>query len=366
VLDAPGVVSLLVKRGLLDSSEILEGELRLVDASRRNRNFHVLRKRRPSYLVKQGLGRERRQTVEHEAAIYDYLRAIDGEEMGTISPHVSAYLPAQAVLVVESVEGAESLESLHVRRPRFPIAHARRLAHALHTLHRATATEQARQLYEERFPALPIFVPLSGRPHARHIEALSNGVAQAIRMIQNTAHFAELLDAASRSWTPTCLVHGDLRFDNCLITTRGEAIRKGRVTLVDWELATWGDPCWDAGAVLGAYLASWLLACPVSGEAPLEPVMALGRHRLPDVQRAAGAFWTAYAAGMAGSLDAANVSLDRAMRFAAVHLLQTMVEDLQESTELTSHAVCLAQLAFNLLARPAEAADHFLSLPVTA
>lgn len=69
-------------------------------------------------------------------------------------------------------------------------------------------------------------------------------------------HVARLLDALDPStlgrpladgaalWRASGVVHGDLRFDNCLIDPRG------RTTFVDWECGGFGDPLWDVATIL--------------------------------------------------------------------------------------------------------------------
>jgi hypothetical protein len=367
VLDAQAVLTLLVERGLLERAEILDGEVRIVDASRRNRNLHVLRRRQPSYVFKQGLGIERRETVAHEAAIYDYFHAIETEPLAAVLARVAAYLPNECVLLLEFVNGAVSLERARARHGRYSTVHARRLADALSIIHCATATTVARRAYEQRFPAGAGWRwPPPHRLDVHMLHAISNGATLAIRMIQSSKRLCDLLDAIGTGSERTCLIHGDLRLDNCLVSTAPQSTIRGRVTIVDWELAGWGDPCIDAGAVLASYLRSWLLSNPINGETPLDAVIEMGHNRLADMQRAAGAFWSTYHARMR-LLDATSlVSLRRSMQLAALRLLQFMFEELQASTELTAQAVCLSQLAFNLLERPEAAAEHFLALPVAA
>jgi hypothetical protein len=60
-----------------------------------------------------------------------------------------------------------------------------------------------------------------------------------------------------------------------------------------------------------------------------------------------------------------DIPLRRAMQFAAAHMIETMIEELQPSAVLTGRAVSLAQLAHNVLADPDAAADHFLVSEVT-
>ncbi|OYW22347.1 MAG: hypothetical protein B7Z43_07415 [Sphingomonas sp. 12-62-6] len=44
----------------------------------------------------------------------------------------------------------------------------------------------------------------------------------------------------------TCLVHNDLKFDNC--------VQQDRVRLIDWEIAGSGDPAWDVAGIVQDHL----------------------------------------------------------------------------------------------------------------
>jgi hypothetical protein len=263
---------------------------------------------------------------------------------------------------LELVERGESLDSYHFRHRHFSVAQGRRLAEALVAVHRATSTPPAQASAATQFEAdLPWVLCGLHRPDVSLFGELSNGGMLAIQMIQTVEGFTELLDAAAEEWAPSCLVHGDLRFDNCVVAPGWRPAAEPAIKLVDWELASFGDPCWDLGAVLASYLCSWLLSCPISGETAPEAVIHLGRYRLADMRRAAGAFWTTYSSGME-PMHAA--SLERTMRFAATKVLQCMLEELQPSVALTGRAVCLAQLAFNILSNPNDAAAQFLATPI--
>src|SRR5579862_108004 len=126
MLEVSALVQRLVERRLLEASEILEGEVRILDASRRNRNLHLLRQRGPSYMIKHGLGAERRRTVAGEAEVYDRLAPARGA-LAALLPRVHAYLPDESLLVTELVAGGQSLERRHVQSRRFSHARARML-----------------------------------------------------------------------------------------------------------------------------------------------------------------------------------------------------------------------------------------------
>jgi aminoglycoside phosphotransferase (APT) family kinase protein len=114
---------------------------------------------------------------------------------------------------------------------------------------------------------------------------------------------------ARRTWRPTALVHGDLRWTNLVRDGRPAA---PAIRLVDWELACVGDPAWDVGSVIADIVATTLLWCPTAQR--LDPV-APATHFLRAYRASAmtdDASWPAF--------------VIRSVRLAGVRLVQTMVE----------------------------------------
>ncbi|MFQ6114058.1 MAG: hypothetical protein ACE5NG_08195 [bacterium] len=74
------IVPYLLRRALINPDSIVFGDLIVVDASRRNRNFKVMSERGPCYLLKQGVGQEGIATVAHEASVYKLLQSYVGNE----------------------------------------------------------------------------------------------------------------------------------------------------------------------------------------------------------------------------------------------------------------------------------------------
>lgn len=60
------------------------------------------------------------------------------------------------------------------------------------------------------------------------------------------------LTRARSLWQATCLVHGDVKWDNCLVdlTATPPVVR-----LIDWELSGLGDPAWDLAAAMASSIA---------------------------------------------------------------------------------------------------------------
>jgi aminoglycoside phosphotransferase (APT) family kinase protein len=131
---------------------------------------------------------------------------------------------------------------------------------------------------------------------------------------------APVLQRAARSWAPSCLVHGDVKWDNCLVH---RDTTPPTVQLVDWELAGWGDPAWDLAAALaqGSALALDEPAAADEGHAALVSGYASVAGR--GVPARAARFWPGRVVHLAlecaevGADDAAGQLLEAARELAA-------------------------------------------------
>jgi thiamine kinase-like enzyme len=155
-----------------------------------------------------------------------------------------------------------------------------------------------------------------------------------------------------------------MRWDNCVVFGRLGSRRKTRLKIVDWELASVGDPCWDVGSVFNDYLSCWLLSIPITGEAPPDRFFELARYPLERMQPAIHAFWQAYIRQM--KLDSATPAqwLVRTVKYVGARLVQTAFEQMRMSMQLTGNIVCFLQLSLNIMQRPQEAIVHLLGIPL--
>jgi len=356
VLAQEHVARWLLDRGFLTPEALLDGDLAVRDASSRNRNFRVETRDGPCYLLKQGTTIETTATVAHEGHVYQRLESA-GEPLSSCIPKLYGYDPRDGVLVLELVRGAEDLRGVHLRAGRFSVGPAALLGAGLGTLHRHTRAD--------RFALAPLAAPGGlwlHRPDARVFRDASAASLGLIRVVQNAAGFPEALDRVREGWSQECLIHGDIKWDNCLVShdkDGGEELR-----LVDWETAAPGDPSWDIGSALGQYLSFWLFSIPVTGGLPPERFPELAGYPLDTMKPALAACWIAYADARRLTTAEVGAQLLRAVEHAGVRLLQTAFESAQMMQQLTSATILHLQLALNVLQRPEQAATELLGLPL--
>jgi Ser/Thr protein kinase RdoA (MazF antagonist) len=350
MLEQSEIAHYLLSLGLVKPSAVVEEDLTVVDASRRNCVFVVTTRAGPTYVVKQASPRSA-LTLEHEAAVLRVLAATP--ELAEQVPVVVHHEPEAARLVLRSAPGAVDWSQLH-RSGRFSRAPARRLGLALAALH-AIPGDTVEDLPPGIDRSWGISLP---EPSHEFVLDLSAGAQDLLARLQASAslcdHLAKLADAMPGSE----LVHGDLRWDNCLAVAAPASHRRTRLLLVDWEFAGCGAPAFDVGTVLAEYLRVWVGSIPIVEPGDPSRLASQARHPLTRMQPAMAAFWSAYRLASPRSPSTTCI-----IEQAAVRLLQTAVERAAGLTAASAHVVTLVQLADNMLRQPEDAARSLLGLP---
>jgi 5-methylthioribose kinase len=362
LVDQHEVIPYLVERKLVSEKSIIDGVLSVQDLSRRNRNFRVICENGASYLLKQGVTREGRASVAREARVLRLTQSIFQD--ARLSEHVPAlrhYDSSTGVLVLDLFNGATDLRQHYARTGRFGVEIAGKLGAMIARLHeRASNTTLREELRRLTLP--PPWILSQAFATVEDLIARSPGSLQVVRVIQNApqllSHFQEL----SSTWSASTLIHGDLKWDNCLIYFKTGRRRRNGLAVVDWETAGMGDPCWDVGSSLSDYLAFWVLSMPVYADSRTTSLPQMAQFPLEVMQPAARRLWEAYLSSRRLSEVTAVEFLARSMRFAAARLVQTAFELMQMRTELTGGIIAVLQLAENTVLRPIEAAHNLLGL----
>jgi aminoglycoside phosphotransferase (APT) family kinase protein len=350
------VARYLLDRELVGPEAVLDGGLAIRDVSSRNRNFRVETSTGPCYLLKQGLSPDAVSSVAHEASVYARL-AREGDALTPYVPGFCGYDPVEGVLALELVRDAEDLRSHHVRSGRFSARAAAAVGSALGSLHRGTAATAGAAA------AAPAPWILSvHRPDARVFRDISAAGLELIRIVQGAAGFPAALDRVRSTTFAAALVHGDVKWDNCLVRSREDGEQE--VRLIDWEIAGPGDPCWDIGSALSQYLSFWLFSIPVTGSVPPERFPELATCPLDAMKPALAACWIAYADAVGLTADSSTGRLVRTVEMVGARLVQSAFEAAQMMQRLTSSLVLHLQLALNILQRPEDAATRLLGLTV--
>jgi len=342
------IAGYLLSLGLIKPHAVVEGGLTVVDASRRNCVFIATTRSGPTHVVKQA-GPRSALTLRHEAVV---LRMLEhAPELGGRVPTVVHEDPELCLLVLRSPASARDFTMQHMTG-RFPRVTAGDLGRLLATLHELDPGELEGPREGERTWGLSLVEP----PHEVMLD-LSIAAQDLVSRLQGNEAMIDRLNRLGKVGYEKALVHGDLRWDNCLATAAPGSRRRTRVLLVDWELAGPGESGLDVGTVFGEYLSAWVGSIPIVEISDPGRLLSHAKYPLRRMQPAISAFWSAYCRAAKSPPQ-----LRRVVELAAVRLLQTAVERAQVLSEPSAHLVLLLQVADNILQQPDAAAVTLLGL----
>ncbi len=153
---------------------------------------------------------------------------------------------------------------------------------------------------------------------------------------------APRLAALRHEYRFSSVIHGDARLENILLIEPAAGLGVKEIRLVDWELASIGDPAWDIAAVIQHYAVAHLWSEP-PGRPPVLPYRALD------------AFWSAYEAARG---QAPQDERRRAMSLAGARLIQSAYEHSVAGYPASAYVDRIGRLAHLLLTRPDTPADE--------
>jgi len=349
ILSAGNVLAYLSERELVESTAAWA-----VHASpSRNRNFSAAPQRGgPGFFLKQlrVTAPASVEMMQREATVYWLsLNRPDFAGLQELIPPFVSFDGALKILVLGLVPGSRDLLRHQEELGTLPAALGEELGRALAGLHRGVGREMRNDPDRAAFPReVPgIFTAHRGGPLVRW---LGPGQMRLIDRVRADSVLAPALDRLAATWSFDAFTHGDLKFENCVISSG----RDGRIRVVDWELADFGDPCWDAGCIVQAYLYTCLR--PLLGG----PGAALW-ERFGRAADALAGFWKRYADGLDLTEAARTAALERVLGCAAARLVQMALEVMHGQLEPPPIAFSLLGAGAEILANPAEAA-HRLGL----
>lgn len=353
----------LLARGLIESDVVVRSGVRIEDASSRNRNFKIICASGPSYLVKQAVGAVGAESIAHEGAVYSYLHSNGG---AAYLPHSFGYDKDGKLLILELLQDAQDFRDHHTRRGVFAPAIAGELGQLLGLLHGKNTAEQ---LGRESAPCLdqqPPWILSIAQPPSAVMREVTDGNLTLVRAIQQSKELPGLLDELRYGWRCEALIHGDIKWANCIVHSERAGGKARKLKIIDWEVAGLGDPCWDVGSVFSNYLSFWLFSNPDLGDGAPEQFLQSARYPLENMHGAMHNFWRKYVTTIGLERATAHQWLVRATQYAAARLIQTGYEYLAVTPQYSRAIAFLLQLSANMLKRPNEASAHLLGIPLEA
>ncbi|GAB3980347.1 aminoglycoside phosphotransferase family protein [Plantactinospora veratri] len=350
-----GLLTYLLDRGLLPWDGVDPGDIVVTIRSSRSSSHVVEAGPDRCYFLKHPTSLEQQATVRHEALVYQALSP--REEFRGIGPRLIRHDPDLPLLVLEAIQPSRPSDPVRITSRRFITRLGRRLGRVLAALH------DLPPVAGDPYAPLPPALRLDAPPVAFR-EYLGAATTRLVRCVQQDATLTATLARCRESWRRTTWIHGEVRWPHVVLrAASGNAV--ARPVLVDYESAGLGEPCWDVGCVIAAYLDSWLGSMPDPTTGSVETLVSRSALSVPELQEAVAAFWRGYATGRRLTAVERRAALDRAVRFAVVRLLWSIFELSVGEESLDPRCVMALQLAHNLARRPYEGVRHLLGIPLS-
>jgi Phosphotransferase enzyme family len=375
MLNTDTVTPYLLAQRLLNTGAIIDGELTIVSAARRNRNLRVEGPAGVGYLIKQpdDSGQDSYSTLHCEAAFYAFCQQqAEVTAMSRLLPRLVHFDAEESLLVLELLRSATPLWQYywtHVAE-HLPTNISRAFGHALGVVHKIFRVFASAWTEDTHLPWLyrnPPWVMQLHKPAPEMLARLSAGNYLTLRILQTQDGISKQLDGLRDLWRPETIIHNDVKGDNILVvpTGPGQDSTNVEIRIVDWEMVQIGDPAWDLAGALQDFVLFWIASLPLASGVSIEQATAQTRYPWTAVKVAIRAMWQGYLNSAEPEVGEATTLLARAVMFSAARLIQAAYEMSQGAARLTTQAVLLLQISANLLNEPDVAQVHFYGIPST-
>jgi tRNA A-37 threonylcarbamoyl transferase component Bud32 len=293
-----GLLRYLASAGVVDPAAVGDPTVRVTDLSRSHLVISVRFGDGRQLIVKRARPRPQEVVGNLRRELVAYHLATDIPGLAAAMPVCLHADPVLQVLVMRGVTPGTTLRD-QVHPGRALPASGARLGQLVAGWHRGSRGLTPPTLPAERPWVLDILTPGCWRPPVTDALLVYGRIRRELRH-----HFAGLADVLE----PSCLVHGDLKWDNCLVEG------SDGVRVIDWEMAAVGDPAWDVAGILQDHL----VFCRAVAT-PTEPA-----NLQEQAREAAAEFLSTYLA----AADVPNRASfgDRAARLTGARLVQSALE----------------------------------------
>lgn len=345
-------------RGIVDVSDIVDGNFIVSEAGRQNRNFKVRVGQQKGVFLKQikELGIAAESRIRREANCYRLAQAFP--QWAAYIPELIDYDESQHCLAITLLPSGDNLKEIVLRCDVLPSAIAQSLGQALGCYQRCLKSPA---LIVEEAGFLPQHTPWILTYHLRSLfpeGAISEGALQFGAVIRGLPKLQEQLARLRREWRFEVLMHGDIKWDNCVVYP--DAHGNLQLKIVDWELVDIGDASWDVAGVFQSYIGHRIMDLFHDADVSATDLLMETRQHMPVLFSSLRAFWTAYVSSRQLGEKEAQIHLLRCVEYTGVRLLQTSFESLFNSSAMNSHATALLSLSQTILDNPKSAAAELL------
>jgi len=368
IIDIDNATGYLLNRKIIDTYSIVNGDLKIIDASRKNRNIKVLRTNDQSFLIKQSYKTDLNSsiTLKREALLYALVQNYPKfSPLLDIVPHIHDFDENKNIILVEFIDGYSWNEYIYLIKDKDigkeTIFSLGKIIGTYHDIFKNMMKENLLNFLPRSFensflhPGPEIFINLS--PANREL----------LKIIQRDLKLYGQMEEIFLKWSPQTLIHGDIKFDNIILSLKNkeDLASNKKIVIVDWETASMGNPAWDIGSVFQEFIKLWLSIIPITGLESSEQLLITSAESFKKIQSSMRVFWEGYisVAAINKSSNEINTLLIQSTEFCAVRLIQSIYEMNLSKAKLDNRSIYMIQISLNILKNVDNAVIHLLGIP---
>jgi hypothetical protein len=363
IITTRNLLQYLLAKDLVTSETVVDGDFAVIDVSGRNRNFKVIRKHNASLFVKQvrNLNEQSIAMLQCEAACYWLsLNEKDFAALAPMMPPFFSYDLERHVLITGLITKGENLWQHFRRLQKVSPVVAGELGRLLGTYHHDGGDRLKDSPQAAIFPKQIPWILSPERRNSHPFKELSKATSQLFDHVEGSPELCIALDQLRDNWVPTTLMHGDMRFENCILSI-SNVESQFNFKIVDWELADMGDPCWDIGSIIQAFISARIISLRAV-EASLSLKQFLTEQAPSWLKDALVLFCQEYLAALRVETKRSNELLERCISYGAARMIQSAYEYMQFSPHLSTNALHLLEVSSDILKDPTVAARQLFQL----
>lgn len=185
------------------------------------------------------------------------------------------------------------------------------------------------------------------------------------RLYQRDSAIGEAINQLDCQWLNCCLIHGDFRLVNILVSLSWQKNidafcedknkeNKGVIRIIDWERFSWGDPAFDLGTIIASYLKLWLGSLIIGTDIDIRTTLSLATTPLEFIQPSLLALINAYLVSFPEITSLDPNFMIKTIQFAGFHLIELIVASIEYREPFDNTGICMLQVAKMLLCSPQE------------
>jgi len=305
---------------------------------------------------------ETTNSLMREGALYQLAHQEPAfESIKTQAPQYLDYNASQHILITRLIDGVMPLQDRFNKQGHIDAPTVARLAQSLAQVHleapkMAAVPQNKRAFLPGQLPWVFSNVQQSLQAFAANPQGMPQAQQQLLQQIQQMPDLLNALNGLAHFYTPLCLIHGDIKWDNILASEEKEP---KQFFITDWELADIGDPIWDVACVMHSFATQWMfLLNTTPGQNGYNGPQWKAEHTFAVAQQ----FWQNYTEALGFSPQQEAMQRLRMMKFVGARLVQSTFEMLHNQPSLPPTVQSILQYARFALLSPDAALPQVLGM----